>query len=123
VAHNLIAAPERYDIILTTNLFGDILSDEAAALVSGLVPTGNFSHEAAVFLPVNHNPRYEEVGRNIVNPLPIILCGAMMLGRLGELQAGLAVEAAVKQVLAEGSCSGNTGTAQVTAMVCDRIAL
>ncbi|MGE5607127.1 MAG: isocitrate/isopropylmalate dehydrogenase family protein, partial [Bacteroidota bacterium] len=84
VAHNLIKSPDKYDVILTTNLFGDIISDEASALVSGLVPTGNIGQAASVFLPVNHNPRYEAAGKNIINPLPMILCAGMMLGHLGE---------------------------------------
>lgn len=122
VAHNLIAAPEKYDLILTTNLFGDIISDEASALVSGLIPTGNIGPEARVFLPVNHNARYQEANQNTVNPLPSILCAAMMLKELGQREAGQAVETAVIQALNGRSSSGNRlefKTSEITDLICN----
>ncbi len=59
-AGNLIKHPENYDILLTTNLFGDIISDEAAGLVSSLIPTGNFGTSTPVFMPIDHKPHYSE---------------------------------------------------------------
>lgn len=128
VANNLITAPEKYDVILATNLFGDIISDEGAALVSNLVPTANIGEKTAVFLPVNHEARYEESGKDLVNPLPSILCGAMMLSHLGAVRASVAIELAVKRVLVEGvyrtaDLGGVTPTSKMTEKVCRMITL
>ncbi len=125
VANNLITKPEEYDVLLTTNMFGDVISDEAAALVSSLVPTANIGVEAAVFRPV-HEAKLKEAGKNITNPLPTILCGSMLLQHLGEPEAAGAIDRAVAAVLAAGAVrtadlGGGSTTAEVTAAVCDNI--
>lgn len=125
VANNLILAPESYDVILTTNMFGDIISDEAAALVANLVPTANIGPQAAVFRPV-HEAKLEEAGKNIVNPLSTILCGSMLLRHLGEEKAAGIVDDAVAFVLTEGrqrtrDLGGQSSTAEVTEAICARI--
>jgi isocitrate/isopropylmalate dehydrogenase len=124
IANNLIIAPEKYDVLLATNLFGDILSDEAAALVSNLVPTANIGPEAAVFRPI-HEARLKEAGQNITNPLSAILCGSMMLRHLGELTAAQQIEDAVQDVLIKGAVrprdlGGSSSLTEVTAAVCDK---
>ena len=126
VANNIIAAPESYDVILTTNLFGDILTDEAAALVSNLVPTANIGPEAAVFRPI-HEAKLKEAGQNIINPLSTILCGSMMLRHLGELSAAQTIDEAVASMLTEGQVrpkdlGGQSSTSEVVATVCSKIA-
>lgn len=126
-ANNLILCPEKYDIILTTNLFGDIISDEAAALVSNLVPSANIGEGCAVFSAVNHDGKASEAGKNTVNPLIHIICTGMILEYLGENQAGQAIYEAVKTVLREGlvkplDLGGNSSTSNVTSEICSKIA-
>ena len=122
VANHLISDPGRYDILLATNLYGDILSDEAAALVSGLVPTANVGSGAALFRPV-HEAMTETAGKNTADPLSAILSGGMMLRHLGELRAADAVDGAVSGLLAGGSVlprdlGGKSTTEEVAAGVC-----
>jgi isocitrate/isopropylmalate dehydrogenase len=126
VAHNLVACPQHYDVILTTNLFGDILSDEGAGLVSNLAPSANIGPSCAVFRPV-HEALSGLAGRDIVNPLPSVLSGALMLRHLGEDAAAEAVEQAVMAVLSDGGVTGGspdacTGTTSVTGRLCAWIA-
>ncbi len=119
-ANNLIAKPESYDILLTTNLFGDIISDEAAALVSSLVPTANIGPTNALFMPINHNPRPQDAGRGVVNPLGTILCAGMLLEHLGEAAAARSVQKAVEDSLINGMIA-NRSTAEITKAICDRM--
>jgi isocitrate/isopropylmalate dehydrogenase len=126
VANNLISCPERFDVLLTTNMFGDVISDEAAALVSTLVPTANIGPEALLFRPV-HEARLKEAGKNITNPLPTILCGSMMLRYLGEFEAADIIDKAVSDMLAEGKVrtkdlGGQSSTTEVTEDICARVA-
>jgi isocitrate/isopropylmalate dehydrogenase len=98
-AGNLIKNPENYDVLLTTNLFGDILSDEAAGLVSSLVPTGNFGTSTPLFLPIDHSPQYSQEGKGTISPFGVILCSAMLLEHLGELAASNSVKHAIAEHL------------------------
>jgi len=103
MAMQLVQKPQDYDVIVTTNLFGDILSDLAAGLVGGLglAAGANIGQEAALFEPVHGSaPKY--AGQNKVNPTATILAGAMMLRHLGEDQAAERVERAVAEVIGEG---------------------
>ncbi|HYE81640.1 MAG TPA: isocitrate/isopropylmalate dehydrogenase family protein [Clostridia bacterium] len=125
-ANNLILQPEKYDVLLATNLFGDIISDEAAALVSNLVPSVNIGEDCAVFSPINHSGKNDEAGKNIANPLVHIVCAGMMLEHLGEAEAGHKIYQAVRDVLKEGSIKpqdlgGNSSTTEITSAVCSRI--
>src|SRR5207302_7453454 len=83
-ALNLVLSPERFDVIVTTNLFGDILSDEAAALVGGLglAASANVGERGALFEPV-HGSAPDIAGRGIANPIAAVLAGALLLGHLG----------------------------------------
>ena len=99
----LLKNPLNYDVIVTTNLFGDIISDLCSGLVGGLgiAPGANIGEDAAMFEPVHGSaPKY--AGQNKVNPTATILSGAMMLRYLGEIAAAERVEAAVRTVIAEG---------------------
>mgnify|MGYP000220989876 CR=1 FL=1 len=102
-AMQLIRRPETFDIIVTTNMFGDILSDEAAALVGGLgfAAGANLGEKYGMFEPVHGSaPKY--AGQNKVNPTATILAAKMMLDFLGEQEAAQRVEKAVLEVLREG---------------------
>lgn len=84
-AMNLIRNPESFDVILTTNLFGDILSDEAAQIVGGLGmgPSANIGQNFSLFEPV-HGAAFDIAGKNIANPSSIFLSIKMMLEWLGD---------------------------------------
>lgn len=98
-ANGLIAYPERYDVLLTTNLFGDIISDEASALVSSLAPSVNQGADARVYLPVTHAPAYEALKRDEYDPMPSMLCLHMLLQNLGEAEAAALLDQAISTVL------------------------
>ncbi|HWQ50114.1 MAG TPA: isocitrate/isopropylmalate dehydrogenase family protein [Methanosarcina sp.] len=94
MAYSLIMHPERYDIVVTTNLFGDILSDMCAALVGslGLVPSANIGNKYAFFEPV-HGSAPDIAGKGIANPLAAILCVKMLLEWMGEPRSQIIDEA------------------------------
>lgn len=99
----VIMYPERFDVIATTNLFGDIDSDAFAGLVGGLgvAPGANIGSEHAIFEAV-HGTAPDIAGKNLANPTAIILSAVMMLDHIGEHKAASAVYNAVETVLAEG---------------------
>ncbi|MFW6110631.1 MAG: isocitrate/isopropylmalate dehydrogenase family protein [Thermoproteota archaeon] len=106
----LIREPQNYDVIVTTNLFGDILSDEAAQLVGGLgmAPGGNIGDDFALFEPI-HGSAPNLVGKHTANPCSMILASKMMLEWLGEkyqdqvcIKAAETVEVGVKNALRKG---------------------
>jgi len=99
----LVQRPQAYDVIVTENLYGDILSDLCAGLVGGLgvAPGANLGEDCAVFEPVHGSaPKY--AGQNRVNPTAEILSGVLMLRHLGEAEAARRLEGAVARVIAEG---------------------
>ena len=99
----LVQKPELYDVIVTENLYGDILSDLCAGLVGGLgvAPGANIGTEAAVFEATHGSaPKYK--GQNKVNPTALILSAKLMLEYLGERAAADKLERAVADVIAEG---------------------
>ncbi|MCS4541866.1 MAG: isocitrate/isopropylmalate dehydrogenase family protein [Euryarchaeota archaeon] len=103
MAMQLVKNPELYDVIVTTNLFGDILSDLCAGLVGGLgmVPSANIGDDIAVFEPVHGSaPKY--AGLNKVNPTAMILSSVLMLKHIGEKDVAMKIRSALRQVLREG---------------------
>jgi isocitrate dehydrogenase (NAD+) len=101
----LVQKPERYDVLVLPNLYGDIVSDIGAGLIGGLglAPGANIGDHAAVFEPTHGSaPKYK--GMNKVNPIAMILSGVMMLRRLGESSAAVRLEKAVAAVIEEGKC-------------------
>ena len=102
-AMQLVLNPNVFDVIVTTNLFGDILSDLTAGLIGGLgvAPGGNIGYEAAIFEAV-HGSAPDIAGKNLANPSAIILAAAMMLRHLGENSAAERIESAVRNVIKEG---------------------
>jgi isocitrate/isopropylmalate dehydrogenase len=119
-AMKLILAPEQFDVMVTTNMFGDILSDEAAGLVGGLglAPSANVGDENAVFEPV-HGSAPDIAGKGVANPIATILSASMMLNWLGEESGAESIENAVMEVLREGKTltpdlGGSATTEEVT---------
>ena len=95
-AMQLVLKPEQFDVIVTTNLFGDILSDEISGLVGGLglTPGGNIGTSAAIFEAV-HGSAPDIAGKGVANPSAQMLAAAMMLDHLGELDAATRLRAAI----------------------------
>jgi tartrate dehydrogenase/decarboxylase / D-malate dehydrogenase len=106
LAARFVLAPESLDVVVASNLFGDILTDLGAAICGsmGLAPSGNINPEReypSMFEPV-HGSAPDIVGKGVANPVAQILSGAMMLEFLGEKAAAELLSAAVRAVLAEG---------------------
>ena len=102
-AHQLVKAPEQFDVIVTTNMNGDILSDLTSALVGGLgfAPSANLGTEVAIFEAVHGSaPKY--AGKNVANPSAVVLSAVMMLRHLGQFEAAEALEQAVFKTLEDG---------------------
>ena len=100
MAMQLVLNPNQYDVIVTTNLFGDILSDLCSGLVGGLglAPGANIGTNAAIFEAV-HGSAPDITGKDIANPSAIILASAMMLDHLGEEEASNKIYKAVQDIL------------------------
>jgi len=100
---HLVMTPEKFDVLLMPNLYGDILSDLCAGLVGGLgvVGSGNMGDTAAVFEAV-HGTAPEIAGKNLANPMALLMSAIMMLRHIGETERAGAVMQAMVAVLAEG---------------------
>ena len=104
-AMQLVRAPRKFDVVVTGNLFGDILSDEAAMLTGsiGMLPSASLNESNQGLYEPCHGSAPDIAGKNIANPLATILSAAMMLRfSLGQIEAAERVEAAVKSVLKQG---------------------
>jgi homoisocitrate dehydrogenase len=115
--------PTRFDVIVTTNLFGDILSDLAAGLAGGLgvAPSANVgAGRVAIFEPV-HGSAPDIAGRGVANPVGAILSASMLLDHLGEQEAGERVRRAVAQTVADGVTTPDLGGRSTTEQVTDAI--
>jgi isopropylmalate/isohomocitrate dehydrogenase-like protein len=126
-AMRLILKPHIFDVIVTSNLFGDILSDEAAGLVGGLglAPSANIGADYALFEPV-HGSAPRLAGKGIANPMAAMLASKMMLDYLGENGWAERIEDAIVTVLEEGKVltpdlGGSSSTTQVTDAVIDAL--
>jgi homoisocitrate dehydrogenase len=125
-AMELVRAPEQFEVIVTTNLFGDILSDEACMFVGGLgvAASANIGADAAVFEPV-HGSAPTLVGTGKANPIATFLAAAMMLDYLNETEFAerlrMAVEACIANKESTPDLGGDLTTAQVTQRVIDKI--
>jgi homoisocitrate dehydrogenase len=126
-AMQLVRDPGRFDVIVTTNLFGDILSDLAAGLVGGLgvAPSANLgAGRAAVFEPV-HGSAPDIAGRGIANPIGAILSAALLLEHLGNDAGAVRVRQAVAETVAAGiitpDLGGTAGTEAVLEAILHRL--
>jgi isocitrate dehydrogenase len=112
-AHQLVKKPEQFDVIVTTNMNGDILSDLTSALIGGLgfAPSANLGNEVAIFEAVHGSaPKY--AGKNCINPTAVLLSGVMMLRYIGEFDAAQKIEHAVLVTLEQNAAAGR-GTGDV----------
>jgi isopropylmalate/isohomocitrate dehydrogenase-like protein len=120
----LIKRPETFDVIVTTNLFGDILSDEAAQVTGslGLAAGANMGETYGMFEPVHGSaPKY--AGQNRVNPIATIMAASMMLDYLGEKNAAAEIEKAIFDVLSEGKVrTADLGGSSTTSQMSEAIA-
>jgi tartrate dehydrogenase/decarboxylase/D-malate dehydrogenase len=113
LAARLVLKPESVDVIVASNLFGDILSDLAAAVTGsiGVAPSANLNPERdhpSLFEPV-HGSAPDIAGRGIANPVAAIWAGAMMLDHLGEPDSAARIVAAFESVLASGIATSDLG--------------
>jgi len=102
-AMQLIRDPKQFDVILTGNIFGDILSDEASMIVGsiGLLPSASIGGKVGLFEPI-HGSAPDIAGQGIANPIATILSAAMMLDYLGEVNGAKRIREAIKKVLLDG---------------------
>ncbi|CAN5294167.1 NADP-dependent isocitrate dehydrogenase [soil metagenome] len=113
-AHQLAMRPEQFDVIVTTNMNGDILSDLTSGLTGGLgfAPSANIGHDVAIFEAV-HGSAPDIAGKGVANPTALILSAAMMLRRLGEGDAADLIEQSVVHTLRFGTRTADmAGTAK-----------
>ena len=119
----LVTQPQEFQVIVTTNLFGDILSDEGAGLVGGLglIPSANIGSEGALFEPV-HGSAPDIAGQQKANPIAMMLSAVMMLRYLGENEEADKFDAAILKVLSEGkTLTGDLGGSATTIEVAQAI--
>ncbi len=120
--YRMIREPQRYDVVVAPNLYGDILSDAAAALVGGLglAASANASDNFVLAEPV-HGSAPDIAGKGIANPTATILAAGQLLESLGESSYAAAIHAAVRAALAEGVLSPDLGGAATTNEVADAV--
>ena len=123
----LVMFPERFDVLVLPNLYGDIVSDLCAGLVGGLgvVPGANIGTEAAVFEAV-HGSAPDIANKNLANPTALLLSGLMMLDHLGERAAATRIREALGRVLTGGvvrtrDLGGTATTTEFTDAVCHEV--
>jgi len=119
-AMQLVIDPSQFDVLLTTNMFGDILSDEIAGLIGGLglAPGGNIGKDAAIFEAV-HGSAPDIAGKGIANPTAMLLAAAMMLEHVDANAQAIQLRQAIRTVLAEdnirtGDLGGKASTKEYT---------
>jgi homoisocitrate dehydrogenase len=118
MAMRLVRDPENFDVIVTTNLFGDILSDEASALIGGLgvAPSANIGEKAAVFEPV-HGSAPDIAGQGVANPIGAILSAALLLEHIGQEAQADRVRRAVNTTIEQGMLPRDLGGTATTRAV------
>jgi isocitrate dehydrogenase (NAD+) len=127
-AMQLVMRPEQFDVMVTTNMFGDILSDEVSGLVGGLglAPGANIGTGAAIFEAV-HGSAPDIAGKGVANPSAQMLAAAMMLDHVGELDAARRIRNAIEDVIVRANLrtrdlGGSATTAEFGAAVAQRVA-
>lgn len=127
MAMQLVMNPQQFDVILTENLYGDILSDLMAGLVGGLgiIPSANLGKEFAVFEAV-HGSAPDIAGKDLANPTALILSACMMLDHLAQQPAATKIRQALNDVLSDRDnftrdLGGNVGTKAFTAKIIEAL--
>jgi isocitrate dehydrogenase (NAD+) len=127
-AMQLVLRPEQFDVIVTTNMFGDILSDEISGLVGGLglAPGANIGTRAAIFEAV-HGSAPDIAGKGIANPSAQMLAAAMLLDHIGETDRAARLRRAIRQVIVDDQVrtrdlGGKASTAEFGDAVARRMA-
>jgi homoisocitrate dehydrogenase len=126
MVYRMIREPQRYDVVVAPNLYGDILSDAAAALVGGLglAPSANVGDGYVLAEPV-HGSAPDIAGKGIANPIAAIRAAALLMEQLGESDVAKRIEVAVDRVLAAGGWTSDLGgratTDEVTEAVCSAL--
>lgn len=123
----LVTDPKQFDVIVTTNMFGDIISDLIAGLIGGLgiAPGANIGKDIAIFEAV-HGSAPDIAGKGIANPLSVVLSSCLMLNYLGERIAATKILAAVKESIKDkknhtGDLGGKANTKQITDAILSNI--
>ena len=123
MAMNLVLAPEKFDMIVTTNLFGDILSDQISGLVGGLglTPGANIGVNGAIFEAV-HGTAPDIAGKGIANPGALVLAACMMLEHMGDLARATKIRVALEKTITSGKAltrdlGGTSSTEEFTGAV------
>jgi isocitrate dehydrogenase (NAD+) len=126
-AYALVKTPGRFDVIVTSNQYGDILSDLGAGLVGslGLAPGANIGESGAMF-EASHGAAPDIAGKGVANPIALILSGALLLRHVGAVAAAARIETAVRAVVVAGMCltpdlGGRAGTEELTAEICAQL--
>jgi 3-isopropylmalate dehydrogenase len=132
-AMNLIRQPEKFDVVVTTNLFGDILSDESSQVVGGLgmAPAANIGDKFALFEPV-HGAAFDIAGKNIANPSSFLLSIKMMFDWLGNkhndskcIEVGQKLESTIFDLVKSGvktkDIGGDSSTTEFTKKITDNL--
>ena len=129
MAMQLVLNPHQFDVIVTTNLFGDILSDLCSGLVGGLglAPGANIGYDVALFEAV-HGSAPDIAGKDLANPCALALAAGMMLDYLGEIDASKKIQHAIAEVIREGKYvtrdlnpDNHVGTVAMTDAIVKRI--
>jgi tartrate dehydrogenase/decarboxylase/D-malate dehydrogenase len=125
LAAALVLRPETFDVIVASNLFGDILSDLAAALVGsiGIAPSGNINPERkfpSMFEPV-HGSAPDIAGKGIANPVGAIQAAEMMLDHLGESEAAADIRKGITALFASGVSTKDLGGSENTASFTEKL--
>ena len=127
VCMQLVMRPEKFDVLVLPNLYGDIVSDLCAGLVGGLgvVPGANIGIESAVFEAV-HGSAPDIAGKNLANPTALLLSGLMMLDHIGEAERAGRIRTALTRVLTAGvvrthDLGGQASTTEFTDAICREV--
>jgi isocitrate dehydrogenase (NAD+) len=125
-AMNLVLDPSKFDVIVTTNLFGDILSDEIAGLVGGLgmAPGANIGKDAAIFEAV-HGSAPDIAGKGVANPLAMLMAAGLMLRHIGLIDQAERLDAGIKAALDSGArtrdIGGTLGTMELARAIAGKL--
>ena len=124
----MVMRPEQFEVMVMENLYGDILSDLASGLIGGLglTASANIGESGIAMYEAVHGSAPDIAGRDLANPIAVILSSVMMLTHLGEDDAAQRIEAAVKKVLAEGKTvtgdlGGTAKTSEMTQAIIDAL--